>query len=126
MLVGGPSLEYLKALCENPNNSLVFSSYQGEGSMGRRIHNGERDIIFRRGQKQELYQIKMDVHKLDISDHSDRRELMNFVARCSPRPKKIILNHGENSRCLDLASTLHKMYRIETIAPRNLESVRLK
>jgi hypothetical protein len=94
--------------------------------MGRRIHNGERDIIFRRGQKQELYQIKMDVHKLDISDHSDRRELMNFVARCSPRPKKIILNHGENSRCLDLASTLHKMYRIETIAPRNLESVRLK
>jgi predicted metal-dependent RNase len=126
MLVGGPSVEYLKALADNPNNSLIFSSYQGEGSLGRRIHNGEREIIFKKGAKQEICQIKMDVHKLEISDHSDRKELMNFVGRCNPRPKKIVLNHGENSRCLDLASSLHKTYRLETTAPRNLEAVRVR
>ncbi len=126
MLVGGPSVEYLKALADNPKNCLVFSSYQGEGSLGRRIRNGEREIIFRTGKKQEICQIKMDIHKLEISDHSDRKELMNFVGRCIPRPKKIIINHGENSRCLDLASSLHKMYRVETTAPRNLEAVRIK
>ncbi|HHI04098.1 MAG TPA: beta-CASP ribonuclease aCPSF1 [Candidatus Woesearchaeota archaeon] len=126
MLVGGPSVEYLRALADNPKNSLIFSSYQGEGSLGRRIKNGEREIVFRNGNKQEICQIKMDVHKLEISDHSDRRELMNFVGRCNPRPKKIIINHGENSRCLDLASSLHKMYRVETTAPRNLEAVRIK
>jgi predicted metal-dependent RNase len=126
MLQGGPSVEYLKNLASNPNNSLIFSSYQGEGSLGRRIQNGEREIIFRAGQKQEMVQIKMDVHKLEISDHSDRRELMNFVTHLSPRPKKVILNHGENSRCLDLASSIHKLFRIETLAPRNLEAIRLK
>ena len=126
MLVGGPSVEYLRALADNSNNSLVFSSYQGAGSLGRRIQNGEREISFKDGHKQEICQIKMDVHKLEISDHSDRKELMNYVARCSPRPRKIILNHGESSRCPDLASSLHKNYRVETTAPRNLEAVRLK
>ncbi|MEM3374502.1 MAG: beta-CASP ribonuclease aCPSF1 [Candidatus Woesearchaeota archaeon] len=126
MLIGGPSVEYLKALGDNPNNSLVFSSYQGEGSLGRRIQNGEREIIFKNGQKQEVLQLKLDIHKLEISDHSDRKELINFIAKCNPKPKKILINHGESSRCLDLASSIHKMFRIETIAPRNLESVRLK
>jgi uncharacterized protein len=126
MLIGGPSVEYLKALADNPNNSLVFSSYQGEGSLGRRIQNGEREIIFRSGQKQEITQIKMEVHKIEISDHSDRRELVNFVQKCSPKPKKIVINHGEASRSLDLASSLHKMFRVETIVPRNLEASRLR
>ncbi len=126
MLQGGPSVEYLKNLAGNANNSLIFSSYQGEGSLGRRIQNGEREITFRHGQKQEILQIKMDVHKLEISDHSDRRELINFVTHLSPRPKKVIMNHGENSRCLDLASSLHKMFKMETLAPRNLEAIRLK
>jgi KH/beta-lactamase-domain protein len=126
MLVGGPSVEYLRALSDNANNSLIFSSYQGEGSLGRRIQNGEREIVFKNGQKQEITQIRMEIHKLEISDHSDRKELMNFVARCSPRPKKILINHGENSRCLDLASSLHKTYRVETVAPRNLDAVRIK
>jgi hypothetical protein len=68
----------------------------------------------------------MEVHKLEISNHSDRRQLMAFVAKCMPRPKKVIINHGENSRCLDLASSLHKMFRVETNTPRNLEAIRIK
>ena len=51
---------------------------------------------------------------------------MNFVARCDPKPKKVIVNHGENSRCLDLASSIHKQNRVETNAPRNLEAIRIK
>lgn len=126
MLVGGPSVEYLRALADNPKNSLIFSCYQGEGSLGQRIQRGEKEILFREGQKQEMCLIKLEVHKLEITGHSDRRQLMNFVMKCSPRPKKVIVNHGENSRCLDLASSVHKMLRIETAAPRNLESVRIR
>jgi uncharacterized protein len=51
---------------------------------------------------------------------------MNFIYKCMPKPKKIIVMHGESSRCLDLASSVHKLSRIETVAPRNLEAVRLK
>ncbi len=126
MLVGGPSVEYLKNLASNDKNSLVFSCYQGDGSLGQRIQRGEREIIFKNGAKQEIVEIKMEVHRIEITNHSDRRQLMNFVQACNPRPKKVIINHGENSRCLDLASSIHKKNRVETNCPRNLEAVRLK
>jgi len=127
MLTGGPSVEYLKHLCDNPKNAMGFVNYQGEGSMGRRIQLGEREFTFSDGGRQEMLQIKMQVHTVEgFSGHSSRNQLMNFVAKCEPRPKKVIVNHGENSRCLDLASSIHKGFRVETVAPRNLETVRVK
>jgi len=127
MLTGGPSVQYLKHLCDNPRNAIGFVNYQGDGSLGRRMQQGEREFTFADGGKQEMLQIKMSVHTVDgFSGHSSRNQLMNFVAKCEPRPKKIIVNHGESSRCLDLASSLHKNFRIETVAPRNLEAVRVK
>ena len=126
MLIGGPSVQYLRAFADSERNSMIFSSYQGPGSLGRRIQNGEREISFKDGKKNELMEIKMQIHKLEISDHSDRRELMNFVGKLSPKPKKILFNHGESSRCLDLASSVHKTYRIETTAPRNLDALRIR
>ena len=127
MLTGGPSVEYLKHLCDNPKNAIGFVNYQGEGSMGKRIQQGEREFTFSDGGKQEMLQIKMQVYTVEgFSGHSSRNQLMNFVAKCEPRPKKVIVNHGENSRCLDLASSIHKNFRVETVAPRNLETVRVK
>lgn len=126
MLVGGPSVEYLKQIGDNKKNSLIFTCYQGEGSLGRMIQQGLKDINFKNGSKSEMVQLKLEVHKLEITGHSDRRELLSFVNRCNPRPKKIIINHGESSSCLDMARTIHKTNRIETIAPRNLETIRLR
>jgi len=123
MLQGGPSVEYLKMLADNPNNALIFTCYQGVGSLGRRIEDGERKLIID-GQEVE---IKIQVHSIKgFSGHSSRDQLMRFVYKLDPRPKKIMVVHGENSKCLDLASSLHKAYHVETVAPRNLEAVRLR
>ena len=126
MLVGGPSVEYLKHFGDNPKNTLVFTCYQGEGSLGRRIQSGEREIAFPGGGNGELLRIQMEIFSLQFTGHSGRNELMNYVGHCVPKPRKILVNHGESTRCLDLASGLHKMFHIETLCPKNLESVRLK
>ncbi len=126
MLVGGPSSEYLKNLANNPKNSLVFSCYQGEGSLGQKIQRGLKEYNAGSPAKPEIVQINLEVHRVEITDHSDRRQLMNFLTRCSPKPKRVIVNHGESSRCLDFASAIHKMIRTETVAPRNLDCLRLK
>ncbi|MDP6139280.1 MAG: beta-CASP ribonuclease aCPSF1 [Candidatus Woesearchaeota archaeon] len=129
MLQGGPSVEYLRHLADNKKNSMIFVNYQGEGSLGRRVQRGEKEYTANggNGKKNEVVQIKLEVHTVEgFSGHSDRTQLMNFVGKCEPRPKKIIVNHGESSKCLDLASSLHKNFRLETTAPRNLESVRIK
>ncbi|MFT4343748.1 MAG: beta-CASP ribonuclease aCPSF1 [Candidatus Woesearchaeota archaeon] len=128
MLTGGPSVEYLKAFCEDKRNTIMFVSYQGQGSLGRRIQRGEKEFMqMGPGGKNQVYSLKMEVTTVEgFSGHSDRNELMKFVQNCTPRPRKIIINHGESSRCLDLASGMHKAFRVETVCPRNLDAVRLK
>ncbi len=123
MLVGGPSVQYLKQLADSPHNSLIFVSYQGEGTLGRRIQRGENEFVLGK----EIVKVKMNVYTIEgLTGHSGRKQLMQFVYKCNPRPKRILINHGENSRCLDLASSLHKSFRVETIAPRNLDAIRLR
>ena len=126
MLQGGPSVQYLKELAEGSKHSLVFSCYQPPGSMGHRIRNGEKEIMIREQGKQQVLKINMEVHRVEITNHSDRRQLMNYIKRCNPQPRKVIVVHGEASRCLDLASSIHKQFKIETVAPKNLEVIRIK
>ncbi len=126
MLTGGPSVEYLKGLAEGKNNSLIFSCYQPKGSLGHRIREGDTEISFAESGKMQVLNIKMQVHKIEITNHSDRRQLMNYIKRCNPTPRKVIVQHGEVGRCLDLASSVHKQFRIETVVPKNLETIRLR
>ncbi len=128
MLVGGPSVQYLKSFAASKRNSLVFVCYQGEGSLGRRIQRGEREIMFEvMSKKPEVMKIGMRIETIEgFTGHSGRRQLMSFVHKCQPRPKKVIVNHGESSRCLDLASSLHKAHSIETNCPKNLEAIRIR
>lgn len=127
MMTGGSSVEYFKSLCENAKNSILFVCYQGEGSLGRRIQNGEKEILLSPGIKTESFKINMEVNTIaGLTGHAGRNELTRFVYNLDPKPKKIIINHGESSKCLELASTLHKLNRVETVAPKNLEAIRLR
>lgn len=128
MLMGGPSVEYLKQLSDDKRNTLMFVCYQGASSLGRRIQRGEREFMQPgKNSKQDIFKINMEVTEVQgFGGHSNRNELMKFVQNVSPRPRKVIVNHGESSRCLDLASSIHKTFRIETSCPRNLETIRLK
>lgn len=126
MLEGGPSVFYLQELADNPANSLVFSCYQAEGTLGRQIQGGASEFTLSEGRSQRAVPIRLEIFKIEISGHSDRKELMNFIKNCSPRPRKVLVNHGEVTRSLDLAKAIHQQFRIETICPRNLDTIRLR
>jgi len=127
MLVGGASVEYFKHFAENKNNLMILSCYQGPGSLGRKLQEGEKQVIIEDDTRKREINVKMRVELLTgLSPHAGRNEILNFFNNCKPKPKRIIVNHGEVSKCLDLASALYKMQRIETNAPRPLETLRLK
>src|SRR3990167_5331552 len=44
MMTGGASVEYFKELADSERNSLILVSYQGPGSLGRRLENGDKEI----------------------------------------------------------------------------------
>ncbi len=128
MLQGGASVEYLKSFAENPNNLLILSCYQGPGSIGRKIQEGEKDInLGEYGHGDERLKVNLRVEILSgLSTHAGRNEIMAFFNNMRPKPKRIIINHGEVSKSLDLASALYKLQRVETNVPRNLETLRLR
>ncbi|MDD1725881.1 MAG: beta-CASP ribonuclease aCPSF1 [Euryarchaeota archaeon] len=125
MLNSGPVMEYLKALGPQENNTLVFVGYQAEGTLGRRIQKGWKEIPVSNNGKTATMQINLNVETVDgFSGHSDRQQLIEYVKRLNPRPEKIVTSHGEENKCTDLASTIYKKFKIETRSPMNLETVR--
>ena len=127
MLVGGASVEYLREFAGNKNNSIVFVCYQGVGSLGRQIQEGIKETKMVVDGKEEDVLINLEVHTIPgFTAHPGRNEILSFFNNVRPKPKRIIINHGEVSKSLDLASALHKLNRVETNVPRNLETLRLR
>ena len=125
MLNSGPVVEYLKAIGLQENNTLVFVGYQAEGTLGRRIQKGWKEIPVSDNGRTSTMQINMEALTVDgFSGHSDRQQLIEYVKRMSPRPEKIITSHGDENKCMDLASTIYKKFKIETRSPMNLETIR--
>ncbi|QLH74010.1 MAG: beta-CASP ribonuclease aCPSF1 [Methanomassiliicoccales archaeon] len=127
MMNGGPVLEYLKAWADNPLNSLVFVGYQAEGTIGKKIQKGVTEIQMTDKGKPITINYRMNTETCDgFSGHSDRRQLINYIATLEPKPERIIVCHGEEHKCTELASAIYKKFNIETKAPMNLETIRMK
>jgi len=128
MLIGGPSVEYLKGLAHDPKNTLIFVGYQGEGTFGRKIQQGWKDIPIRseRGGKTKTLEMKMQTETVSgLGGHSGRNQLLSYIGKL-PKPERVIINHGDNKKCLELSRDAHRIFKIETLVPKNLESIRLK
>lgn len=127
MLTGGNSVEYFKYICEDEKNTIIFVGYQSEGSLGRRIQKGWEEVPLDDDGITRLYQINLEVKTIDgFSGHSDRKQLMEYVRRLSPKPDKLLVCHGDAYKALDLASSIYRSYKLETKTPMNLETTRLQ
>jgi predicted metal-dependent RNase len=128
MLSGGPSVEFLKLLAGDEKNALIFVGYQGAMTLGRKIQGGEREVpILSEKNKLEPLKINMTVLTMDaFSGHSDRAQLLAFMKNLRPRPGRVLTMHGDEQKCDDFARTINRMMHVETRAPMNLDSIRLK
>jgi KH/beta-lactamase-domain protein len=128
MLEGGPVIEYFKHFASDERNSIIFVSYQIEGTLGRRIQRGlaETPIVNSDG-KIEILKVKLRVESIDgFSGHSDRRQIVNFIRRVAPKLERIIVCHGERAKCMSLAGFFERAYKTEVVVPSLLETIRLR
>jgi len=128
MLIGGPSVQYLRGLAIDSDSSLVFVSYQASGTLGSRIQRGFREFQYvdPKGRTQ-LVKLNINTFTLEgFSGHSSRSQISQFLRRIQPRPKLVITDHGEESKCVSLSTMIHKKLRKATKAPKNRETLLLK
>ncbi|MBI3190795.1 beta-CASP ribonuclease aCPSF1 [archaeon] len=124
MLMGGPAIEYLKSFSTDPKNMLLFVGYQAEGTPGRRIQKGWKEIQLDNG---KVLNLNLQVETVrGLGGHSDQRQLLSYIHHLKNKPRKIIVDHCENSKCVEFSRTLHSTFRVESIAPKNLETIRLR
>ena len=128
MLVGGPVITHLQNLAEDSRSTLLFTGYQGEGTMGRRIQKGWKEIPLRiENGKTVPLNLNMEIATIEgLSGHSSRNELLNFVDRLDSRPDRVICVHCDGPKTIELARTIHKIFKMETTSPKNLEAIRLR
>ena len=127
MLEGGPVIEYFKSWAGDPNNMMIFVTYQAEGTMGKRIQKGVNDITVMDNEgKLVVIPIKMGSETVEgFSGHSDRRQLVNYLTHLAPKPERIFICHGEKSRTYDMANFIRDKGGIDTVVPSLLETYRL-
>ncbi|MGB5911901.1 MAG: beta-CASP ribonuclease aCPSF1 [Promethearchaeia archaeon] len=128
MLIGGPSVQYLRSLAEDKNNALIFVSYQVNGTLGSRIQKGFREFQYVDAKgRMQLVKLNINVFTLEgFSGHSSRSQISQFLRHIQPRPKIVITNHGEESKCVSLSTMIHKKLRKATKSPKNRETILLK
>lgn len=127
MMNGGPVLEYFANWADDERNFLVFVGYQAEGTLGRKISSGNKSINIRTNTGLKEVKLAMTVDGVDgFSGHSDRRQLMKYIEALEFRPRRILVNHGDANKAVEFARMLSLKYGVESYAPYNLETVRLR
>ncbi|MCK9293204.1 MAG: beta-CASP ribonuclease aCPSF1 [archaeon] len=126
MLTGGPSLGYFNLLADNPNNTMLFVGYQAKNSLGYKVQRGLKSMpITENNGKTKMLNINMRLETVDaFSGHAYRQEVLNFLTHLNPKPKLILVNHGDS--CQEFSKFVNKKFHINTVAIQNLESVRLR
>ncbi len=127
MLEGGPVLEYFKNIAPDKKNKVLFVSYQVNGTMGRRVLDGSKQVsMLGKEGKIEVVTINSSVEKLDgFSGHSDYNQLMSFVQRLRPKLRRVLVNHGERKKSENLAMNIRRMYRVPAHYPQIQEAIKL-
>jgi KH/beta-lactamase-domain protein len=127
MLEGGPSVEYFKEMASDDRNAMIFVSYQIEGTLGRRLQKGLTQAPVMEEGKMRFIDVKLRVEAVEgFSGHSDRSQIIGYLRRLSPKPERIIVNHGEKAKCLSMTNAIHRFLGIQAQAPEILETMRLK
>jgi KH/beta-lactamase-domain protein len=127
MLEGGPVIEYFKNLADDQKNTIIFVSYQIEGTLGRRVQKGMNEVaLITTEGKMDVTKVRMHLDSIEgFSGHSDRRQIINYLTHLKTKPERVLVCHGERAKCLSIASFLQRRCEIDAFAPNLLETIRL-
>jgi metallo-beta-lactamase family protein len=122
MCEAGRILHHLKHHGVDRRNSILFVGFQAEGTLGRRIVEGERDVRL----YGETVHLAADVETIDgLSAHADRRGLLAYAKKLPRIPRRTFLVHGEDEKIDALAAYLKNAGMPDVVGPRPGEWHRL-
>ena len=123
MCTGGRVKHHLVQNISRPESTILFVGYQAEGTLGRHIVEGSKEVRIL-GQK---YRVRSKIAQLQgLSAHADRDELLKWVSGIRTGPRHVFVTHGESDSALSFASFLRESQGWNLSVPRYQDEVVLE
>ncbi|MDO4393135.1 MAG: MBL fold metallo-hydrolase [Bacillota bacterium] len=115
MCEAGRIRHHLKHNLWDPRNSIIFVGYQAEGTLGRLLVEGAKEITL----FNEKIECRAEIHNLEgFSGHADRDGLIDWLKYMQKEPKQIFLVHGEMDVKEEFAKTVKEEVGFDTVVVR--------
>ena len=112
MCEAGRIRHHLKHNLWDSRNSIVFVGYQAEGTLGRMLVEGAKEVkLFG-----EPIMVGAEIYNLEgFSGHADQKGLLDWLGGFQKEPKHIFLVHGETQSKIDFAAKVKEVFGYEQI-----------
>lgn len=118
MANGGRIVHHLRHRLGDPSTIVLFTGYQAEGTLGRRLLDGADSVqIFH-----EPVPVRARIESMnDLSAHADQGEIMQWLSGFSRAPKTTFIVHGEPPAQAALRDKIVAEYGWHVVIPRHGE-----
>ncbi len=123
MCEAGRIRHHLKHNLWDPKSSVVFVGYQAEGTLGRMLTEGQKDIVL----FGEAVHVNAEIYNLEgFSGHADKEGLLSWLAGFQVRPKQLFLVHGEPESKEALAASIRQRFGYDPVVVTGVSEFELK
>lgn len=122
MVTGGRVKHHIVNNITRSASTILFVGYQAEGTPGRMLLEGAREIRL----LGRIHEVNARIEKIDgFSAHADRDGLLAWLSDIHVPPRRVFLTHGEEKAAISFARTLKDRMGWLVEVPRYKDTVQL-
>ena len=123
MCEAGRIRHHLKHNLWDPKSSVIFVGYQAEGTLGRRLTEGQKDVVL----FGEAVHVNAEIYNLEgFSGHADKEGLLGWLSGFQVKPKQLFLVHGELESKEALAASIRERLGYDPVVVTGVSEFELK
>ena len=105
MATGGRVLHHLKQRLPNLDTTVLFAGYQAEGTRGRLLQDGAKEVKL----LGEVVPVRAQIKVIDgFSAHADQGEILRWLGTFKQAPRMTYIVHGEPPAAAALADSIRE------------------
>jgi metallo-beta-lactamase family protein len=122
MCTAGRIKHHLVHHIEHPEDTILFVGYQAQGTLGRQILDGNREVRIHG----RLHLVRARVAQIQgISGHADRAGLLKWLGYFQSPPRELFVTHGEEDVSLSFAKLVRETLNWNVMVPEYKQTVEL-
>ncbi len=120
MCTGGRIKHHLVSNISRPESTILFVGYQAEGTLGRQIVEGSKEVRI----LGQMCRVRAKIVQMGgFSAHADRDELLRWLSGFEAPPSRLFVTHGEPKTALSFADLVTKTKKWPITVPQYRDQV---